>query len=93
MRVCKKCGVERPVTEYPFFPNSQYRRRICKTCWRLGKQEDESWYLTIPFKDLIMYNRRYTEKQNEERFEYALSIAGKWMGLEHVTELTQGATT
>ena len=33
-RICNKCGVEKPIEEFPkrYYQSNQYRRRVCKAC-------------------------------------------------------------
>lgn len=86
--ICKLCGVEQPNEQFPRFTGNTRRRKVCRSCSRMGENtSDHKWYLTIPFKVLIMLNRSYTEEQNERRYQRALKAARLCVGQFHAQAL------
>ena len=67
MRVCKKCEIEKEISEYYLKPSGKPRSSYCKDCHKIVYKKD--------------YNKEYYEKNKEKQLEKQslkyLCICGK----------------
>ena len=65
-RICRKCGQEKPITEFYFRrDNKKYRTDCIKCCNRYGKM-----YRTAHVEQMQEYNKKYREEHRDELDEY-----------------------
>lgn len=86
--ICKLCKTEQPAEQFPRFMGSNRRRKVCRRCSGMDAHtSDHRWYLTIPFKQLIMLNKSYSPEDNAKRYDKALRVARKCVGQFHARNL------
>jgi len=70
--ICRKCNVEKPLSEFEFRPDAQRHRRTCNECRRDGKNAiNRKWYKNHKEREQAKQRQRRKDNLDEYRLRDA----------------------